>query len=102
MTTATQDYFRVPEFTRADRLRKAREELGLDQGAFAELIGVSRGTVSNYERGTTPADRIVVLRAWALATRVSYEWLLHGETPRPEGPGGLKYAIRDSNPEPAD
>lgn len=76
----------VPEFTIGDRLRKARETLDMEQSPFAELIGVSRGTVSNYERGTTQAYKPVVVRAWALATGVSLEWLERGITPG--GPDG--------------
>lgn len=80
----------VPEWTVGDRLRKAREVLGLEQGPFAELIGVSRGTVSNYERGTTRAYKPIVMRAWAMAAGVSLHWLETGmgspATP-PPGPG---------------
>lgn len=61
---------RIPQFTRGDRFRKAREKLGLEQGAFAEHIGVSRGTVSNYERDMT-VTRKVVASAW---------WLMDGDT----------------------
>lgn len=65
----------VPEFTAGDRLRKARELLGLDQESFADKLGVSRGTVSNYERNATTNRRPIVLRTWALATGVSLDWL---------------------------
>lgn len=79
----------MPEWTVGDRLRKARELLNLDQGQFAELIGVSRGTVSNYERGTIDRYRPIVMRAWALATDVSAEWLESGMAhPTPPDPGG--------------
>ena len=38
-----------------DRLRIARERRAkLSQGDFADLINVSRGTVSNYERDNLP------------------------------------------------
>ncbi len=69
---------RIPQFTRGDRFRKAREKLGMEQGAFAEHIGVSRGTVSNYERDASPARRVVA-SAWALATDVPLEWLLDAD-----------------------
>lgn len=78
----------MPVFTAGDRLRKARELTGLDQEAFAEVIGVSRGTVSNYERSEKP-PRPIALRAWAMATGVSVHWLKTGEgSPSdPDGPG---------------
>lgn len=68
----------VPQFTAGDRLRKARELTGYDQGPFADLIGVSRGTVSTYERDGIEHRKPIVLRAWALATGVNIEWLEHG------------------------
>lgn len=75
MTTQPQGL--VPAFTAGDRLRKARELTGMDQSQFAEAIGVSRGSVSNYERSEAP-PRPIVIRAWALATGVSEEWLSTG------------------------
>lgn len=80
---------RVPQWTTADRLRKAREYAGLDQRQLADEMGVSRNSVSNYEHGHVQ-PRKIVLRAWAMVTGVPYEWLVDGELPRP-----------DSNREPA-
>jgi transcriptional regulator with XRE-family HTH domain len=68
----------VPEWTVGDRLRKARELRELEQGPFAALIGVSRGTVSNYERGATERYKPIVMNAWAAHTGVSVDWLLSG------------------------
>jgi transcriptional regulator with XRE-family HTH domain len=84
---------RIPVFTMGDRLRKAREVVGLDQSEFAEQLGVSRGTVSNYERSSTENRKPIVIRAWALATGVPLEWLQTGEgaptaTPPDGGPAG--------------
>lgn len=70
----------IPAFTLADRLRKAREETGAEQGEFAEQIGVSRGTVINYEKGHVH-PREIVLRAWALRTGVPVSWLRTGLVP---------------------
>lgn len=71
-------------------MRKAREDAGLDQGQLAELIGVSRNTVSGTERRTNNPRKHVVM-AWAMATGVPYEWLVTGEyetTPGPDGTEG--------------
>lgn len=65
---------RVPQWTTADKLRKARESAGLEQTELAREIGVSKNTISNYERGAV-APRRPVLVAWALATGVSLDWL---------------------------
>lgn len=87
MTTNQQEGV-VPEFTIGDRLRKAREHLGMEQGPFADLIGVSRGSVSNYERGMIDRYRPIVMRAWARETGVSLGWLETGQgSPTPPAPG---------------
>lgn len=92
----------IPQWTLADRLRKAREQIGLDQTEFADRLGVSRSSVSNYERGTT-APRRIVLNAWAMATGVPIEWLRDGSTnPRPGDPdGGVRLPRLDSNQQPS-
>lgn len=76
----------IPEFTIGDRLRKARELTGLEQGPFADELGIARGTVGNYEHGRV-APRKVVLKAWAMRTGVPFEWLATGVAPTQEGPG---------------
>ena len=99
----------APRFTIADRLRKARESAGLEQGQLAADIDVSRSTIGNYESARVTPRRIV-LRAWALRTGVPLEWLERGEGETHEPwPGGSvaaptedECAARDSNPEPAD
>lgn len=77
----------VPEWTPGDRLRKAREHAGYTQSAFADHIGVSARSLGKYERGEASPRRPVLL-AWALATGVPVEWLLHGVAPTsPDDPG---------------
>lgn len=80
----------VPEFTIGDRLRKAREYAGYEQGPFADLMGVSRGTISNYERDLASKVKPIVLNQWALITGVRRDWLETGEggaTTPPDGGG---------------
>ena len=70
-------------WTLADRLRKSRQMAGLEQADVAELLGVSRNTISNYETGKSePTATTFVL--WAEATRASLDWLALGIV-RPEG-----------------
>jgi transcriptional regulator with XRE-family HTH domain len=89
MTTSTHEGYEDLELTVGDRLRRARERrTHLDQAEFADLIHVSRGTVSNYERDMIPGGprRKLVFNSWATATGVTVEWL---ETGGPvEGSGG--------------
>lgn len=78
---------RIPEISIRHRLRIAREEAGYDQGQLAELIGVGRNTVSNAEAGKTNPRKVMV-NAWAMATGVPADWLLHSETPAGHDPDG--------------
>jgi transcriptional regulator with XRE-family HTH domain len=101
MSTQTVAAGSIPVFDLSDRLRKAREVTGLDQKAFADEVGISRGTVANYERGkVTPRE--IVLRAWALRTGVPLEWLKTGKAPHHEGEGLHQLPRLDSNQRPSD
>jgi transcriptional regulator with XRE-family HTH domain len=79
----------VLEFGIADRLRKAREHIGAGPSAFAELTGISRGTIGNYENPAYHTRKGYIVSQWAMATGVSVEWLQNGvEAPAPNpGPG---------------
>lgn len=77
---STQSGGVIPHFTVADRLRKAREAAGLDQTGLARRMGVSRGTISNTERGVVSVRRPMV-GAWSLATGVPVSWIETGEDP---------------------
>ncbi|WP_130506913.1 helix-turn-helix domain-containing protein [Microterricola gilva] len=66
-----------PTWTLVDRLRKSRLLAGMEQADLAELIGVSRNSVSNYENGKTELSATTFVR-WAAATGVSLEWLAEG------------------------
>lgn len=73
--------WRVPEWTRGDRLRKARELTGLGQEAFGDETGISRRSISDYE-GDKAVPRKPVMMAWAFRTGVPLEWLETGATPQ--------------------
>ena len=89
----------VPEFTVGDYLRKAREHAGLDQLELAADLGVSRQTVTNYEKGYVTPRKSTVM-AWAMRTGVPVEWITSlGKTkPRPDSPDGA--AVRHQGLEP--
>ena len=77
----------VPTIEVRHRLRIAREFAQLEQEELAELIGVSRTTVSNNEKGRVYPRRIL-LNAWALACGVPASWLWTGNHPDGgDGPG---------------
>jgi transcriptional regulator with XRE-family HTH domain len=84
----------VPEWSRGDRLRKARSLTGMTVAEFAQHIGVSDGTINNAE-GDRRSVRRITMKAWAMATGVSEEWLETGRamaTPPPD-PGARSAAL---------
>jgi transcriptional regulator with XRE-family HTH domain len=68
----------VPEWDRADRLRKSLRHAGMSPGRMADYLGVGGNTVSTWLGGrfnpSPPA-----LKLWALRTGVPYTWLCHGD-----------------------
>lgn len=78
----------VPEWTLADRIRKARDFAGLDQGALASVTGLSRQTLSNYEHGKTRPSK-ASLNLIAMMTGVDRCWLLTGQANVRDGNGDL-------------
>lgn len=78
----------VPVWTAGDRLRKAREQAGFQQQELADLIDVSRRSVSSYESDVSQPRRPVLL-SWAMATGVPMAWLKDGvEVPDGTPDGG--------------
>lgn len=78
--TAAYKPGKVFDFTRGDRFRRARQSAGFERAQeFAELIGVSRNTISSAENDRS-LPRPIVIRAWALATPMG--------APRPAEPVG--------------
>lgn len=85
-----------PEVQIRHRLRIAREHAGYDQGQLADLVGVSRNTISNAETGAVEPRRIIV-NAWALACGVPVDWIITGKPPHnPDDPtSGLRIISPD-------
>jgi len=84
---STQISERIPQWSRGDRLRKARTLTGLSTRQFAERVGISPKSVNNYE-GDAVEPRKIVMNAWALATGVPVEWLERGIAPTTDDDGG--------------
>jgi transcriptional regulator with XRE-family HTH domain len=61
------------------RLRKLREDNKLSGDKFGELMGVTKGMVSQWEadQGKPSTDRLLLLRAHI---DFSFDWLLYGES----------------------
>ena len=64
----------TPTWTLADRLRKARDVLGVDQAEMAHRLGVHTRTVARYEQGVMTPKRATLL-GWAVACGVDPAWL---------------------------
>jgi transcriptional regulator with XRE-family HTH domain len=96
----------IPTWTLGDRLAKARRDVAkLTTRQMAEVLGVHKNTVTNWETGAIQPRRYAIT-AWAQVTGVSEAWLLgdqNGDDAGPEGAGVVSVcAPWDSNPEPAD
>jgi transcriptional regulator with XRE-family HTH domain len=91
----------VPDWTRGDRLRKSLDVAGLTAVDMAEVQDVTPSTISRWLRDKSPMRRSHLM-LWAIATGVDQAWLETGTAAPANRSGGDVYAIRDSNPEPAD
>lgn len=66
----------VPEWTLGERLRKAREEAGLDRDEMAARMQVSERTLRNWERDANlPRYSLLIAKEWAEITQVDLAWL---------------------------
>jgi DNA-binding XRE family transcriptional regulator len=86
--TSVYESGNAPPILVRHRLRIAREYAQLEQDELAALIGVSRNTVGNAEKGRVRPRRITI-NAWALACGVPATWLTDGVSQtRPPDDGG--------------
>ncbi len=74
------------EFDLADRMRKSLRVSGISSAEMADILEVSRNTVSGWLNGAREPKRLY-LRIWAVRTGVPLKWLETGEAPSPEGNG---------------
>jgi transcriptional regulator with XRE-family HTH domain len=77
--------YAVPVETMGDRIRRLREAQGLTQPALAELCGVTKGAVSQWELGGTQNIKLEPWLKLIAALHTSAEYLLRGETPSSSG-----------------
>jgi transcriptional regulator with XRE-family HTH domain len=81
----------VNAMTVGERLRASRLLAGIDQTEMGRIVGASRPTVSNWERGITEPTVSQFLR-WAEATKQPADQMIDG----------LVCTPWDLNPEPTD
>ena len=71
----------------AARIRFARRKSGMTQAAVAEVLGISRGAVSNWEACGQSRPSTENLHKFSEITRVRFDWLLSGRgTMSPDAP----------------
>ena len=81
----------IPEWTFADRLRKARSIAGADQRGFAAQLQCTASAYAQWEAGNSrPRDIVGIARRIELLTRVPAAWLLDLEGPQAPLPGTRK------------
>lgn len=61
-----------------ERLRQARNELGISQAKMAGEVGLAQSTLADYERGHRPPP-VSTLLALEYRFRVNHEWVLEGK-----------------------
>lgn len=62
----------------ASRLKTARKSKGITQDKLAELIGVSRGVITNIELDRIEKPQPIIINSICSALEISQEWLLNG------------------------
>ena len=67
-------------FGLGDRLAKARKRAQIPAGVMAEILGVHRNSISNYENGHQVPSRGTVI-TWAVVTQQPVSWLLGSDYP---------------------
>jgi transcriptional regulator with XRE-family HTH domain len=75
------------------RLRIAREFAGFEQTELADLMSVTRSTISKCENGTGVPRRSTI-KLWAMACGVPATWILTGQD-TPTGPDGPNLRTED-------
>jgi len=76
-----------------DRLRQAREYMGLSQDDVASVLGLSRPSVTNIELGSRKVEALELNKLSKLYRR-PLEYLLTGLEPPPSGPEQLVFLAR--------
>jgi transcriptional regulator with XRE-family HTH domain len=65
--------------TLGSRLKQVRDSMRISQTRFAELLGVSQFSISNYETGKRFPDLEFLVRLHEI-TRVNLSWLIVGKS----------------------
>lgn len=61
-----------------ERLKQARKCKGISQEKLAEMIGTSRGVITNLEHDKIETPQPLIINAICNLLEVSHQWLMHG------------------------
>lgn len=61
-----------------ERLKKARKSKGLTQEKLAEMIGTSRGVITNLEHDKIETPQPLIINALCNFLEIDQKWLLRG------------------------
>lgn len=78
---------RTPTWTFAERLRKARREVGLNQEKMAALLGVKTATLGAWETGRNKPDLADLAPRLEAATGIPRYWFLGWDDSTTPDPG---------------
>jgi transcriptional regulator with XRE-family HTH domain len=93
MTVQTDSGPVYPDWSFGDRIRKARNVVGLHQRDFAAAIEVTDSSLAKWETDSaTPRNMVAIARRIEVLTRIPAAWLLGLDepAPQPEPPGGIE------------
>jgi transcriptional regulator with XRE-family HTH domain len=76
-----------------DRLRQAREYVGLSQDEVASVLGLPRPSITNIELGMRKVEALELSKLAKLYRR-TLDYLLTGVEPAPDGPEQLAFLAR--------
>lgn len=80
---------RIPQWTFAERVRKVRRDMGLNQAAFAEQLGVKRESLTAWETGRNePRSITETAERLEEVTGVPRQWFLGWMDQTPSGGPG--------------
>lgn len=86
--------YRIPEWTFADRVRKARLSVEMDQKTFAQQIGKTSSAVAQWEAGNSrPRDIVNVAKSIEMLTRIPASWILGVDAPNAPEPANHRTLV---------
>lgn len=68
----------MKQLTLGERLKKARIQRGLTQDNLADLLGTSRGVITNLEHDKIENPKPLIIKSICTILEINQDWLLYG------------------------